>query len=139
MSPVVLKSYTKVSVSVSAILFKFNIDIGIDDTFFSRYRYRYWRYFSKVSLTTLVTYTYTQSSHVTRSHHRGSFTYNFFPVFDSLWCPRLDTGKIQRHQADSNLMMRQMFQSNYSWTSTQERQFIAYLIEISAFIDFAQF
>jgi hypothetical protein len=52
MSPVVLKSYTKVSVSVSAILFKFNIDIGIDDTFFSRFRYR--RYFSKVSLKTLL-------------------------------------------------------------------------------------
>ena len=47
------KVSVKVSVSVSAIHLTGSIGIGIANTFFCEYRYRYRRYFYKVSLTTL--------------------------------------------------------------------------------------
>ena len=52
-SLVISKTKVSVKVSVSAIHLTGSIGIGIANTFFCGYRYRYRRYFYKVSLTTL--------------------------------------------------------------------------------------
>lgn len=66
------KSIGKVSDKITVkyqILFYKIIGIGIGNTFITKYWYRYWQYFKKVSLTTLVV------SHFTKQHLTLIFFY----------------------------------------------------------------